>query len=568
MASARTTHRLALPRRFAALALLCAGTAAGAGVAAAQLRDGALRGDLRGPLRSAIEETEPLSQRSLLDVPLLADEPGLDAPEMDEPLRQRRSATREADEERDETRADPWAGEPLTDINDPAGRQNRRIERENLRAGGTAGGLRGTADALDPATTGTVPLAASTSEDLARNARVEALNGRATAIGIAARRDESDPFAPVGLRLGSLELFPSIEQGLGWTSNASGGAGGSSAIYSETTLRLSARTIWDLHQASLDAFGILRRELEGAEIDDTEAGVNANLRLDLAGDYAATAAASFLHRPESASSPVSFEGSASRPDRRTLAGELGIAKDEGRLRLGLTGNVTRDTFTDAVLDTGETLSQADRDSTLVSATLRAGYELSSAIVPFAEAELGRRLYDNEVDSAGYRRSADRLAMRAGLDLDLGEKFGGEVALGWISETPDDARLEPVSGLELSGSLRWSPMRGTLVDLDALTSVEGTTDPGASGSLLYAANLGVTRELRSNLTGSAGFGAEYRDYSASDAYDVTWSGEVGLIWWLNRYLGLTGRARHEIVQSSDAGRESETTSLFIGLRAQR
>jgi hypothetical protein len=107
-----------------------------------------------------------------------------------------------------------------------------------------------------------------------------------------------------------------------------------------------------------------------------------------------------------------------------------------------------------------------------------------------------------------------------------------------------------------------------VDLNALTSVEGTTAPGESGSLLYAGNLSLTRELRANLTGTAGIGLDYRDYANSSAYDITWSGQVALTWWLNRYLGLTGRARYETVTSSDAGRESDTASVFVGLRAQR
>ena len=50
--------------------------------------------------------------------------------------------------------------------------------------------------------------------------------------------------------------------------------------------------------------------------------------------------------------------------------------------------------------------------------------------------------------------------------------------------------------------------------------------------------------------------------------MTWTGQLALTWWLNRYLGLTGRARYETVTSSDPGRESDTTSVFLGLRAQR
>ena len=79
---------------------------------------------------------------------------------------------------------------------------------------------------------------------------------------------------------------------------------------------------------------------------------------------------------------------------------------------------------------------------------------------------------------------------------------------------------------------------------------------------------MTQDILSNLSGSAGLGLDYRDYVQSSAYDLTWSGQVALTYWFNRYLGLTGRGRYESLTSSDAGRESDTASVFIGLRAQR
>ena len=39
-------------------------------------------------------------------------------------------------------------------------------------------------------------------------------------------------------------------------------------------------------------------------------------------------------------------------------------------------------------------------------TLRAGYEISPALTPFIETEVGRRLYELRQDSAGYARSSD------------------------------------------------------------------------------------------------------------------------------------------------------------------
>jgi hypothetical protein len=557
-----------LRRLAAALGVACAAGALFAGhQVLAQQAQLPLRGDLReDPARDLLTRT-PLAERSVLEdaaarageqyrpfsdgalsegEPLAGDRPRADAPDT-------------------EATPDPFAGQPAIDLARPQlreGPEGRENEPDRAAERASAEGQ------VDDTVTATVPLAAIDSLDLERNLRVGADAARINSIETTRRLPADNPYAPIGLRVGTFELFPSIEQGIGATTNANGSADGESAVYSETTARFELRSDWSRHEARLNGFGILRRELSGAQIRDTEAGLDGELLLDFAGGYEGRAAFNYLHRPESASSPVELTTGASRPDRDTLAGELGIGREVARLRLGLTANVTRDMFSDAELSDGTVLSQEDRNSTLASLRLRTGYEVSPALIPFAEVEIGRRIYDNRVDAAGFERSADRLALRGGIGIDIAEKWRGEAYAGWLSENPDDDALDAVSGLEIGGNLAWSPLRGTIVDLNALTTVEGTTSPGASGSLLYAGNLSLTRELRSNLTGTAGIGLDYRDYANSSAYDLTWSGQLALTWWLNRYLGLTGRARYETVTSSDPGRESDTASVFLGVRAQR
>ncbi|MCO6386542.1 outer membrane beta-barrel protein [Aliihoeflea sp. 40Bstr573] len=554
-----------LRRLAAALGLACAAAALFAGhQVLAQQTQLPLRGDLREDPARDLLTGPPLAGRSVLEEEAARADAAYrpfsgGALSPGEPLAGERDRAETSD---GEEVVDPFAGQPAIDLARPRLREGRENEPDR---GAERAGPEGQ---LDDTVTATVPLAAVDSLDLERNLRIGADASRVNSIEIRRRLPDDNPYAPIGLRVGTFELFPSIEQGLGATTNANGSAEAESAVYSETTARFELRSDWSRHEARLNGFGILRRELSGAEIRDTEAGLDGELLLDFAGGYEGRAAFSYLHRPESASSPVELTAGASRPDRDTLAGELGIGREVARLRLGLTGNVTRDMFSDAELGDGTVLSQEDRNSTLASLRLRTGYEVSPALIPFAEVEIGRRTYDNRVDAAGFERSADRLALRGGIGIDIAEKWRGEAYAGWLSEDPDDDALDAVSGLEIGGNLAWSPLRGTVVDLNALTTVEGTTSPGASGSLLYAGNLSLTRELRANLTGTAGIGLDYRDYANSSAYDMTWNGQLALTWWLNRFLGVTGRARYETVTSSDAGRESDTASVFVGVRAQR
>lgn len=420
-------------------------------------------------------------------------------------------------------------------------------------------------ESLDETPTGTTRAGTVDSEvDLAVDPGAE----RAEAIEAIDRTEDAAPFAPVGMRIGTFVLKPSLETGLTWTSNASYSAARSPALLSETTLRLNFVSDWSRHSATVDAYGTFRKSISGESIDEKKAGIDARLKLDLADDYAALVALGYALGPESASSPVVLTGTVGRPLRQTLTGSAGIEKELGKFRFALTASAERDVYGDAELSAGGTLSQKDRNMTLATVALRGGYEVSPALTPFVELTVGRRAYDEKVDSGGYERSTKRLAARAGVAVDLGEKLSGEVAAGWLEERFDDDRLKPISGATVDANLAWSPLRGTIVNLTGSTTVEGATAAGESGSILYSSGISIQRELRSNLTGNLAFGAAYRDYVGVDGHDLTLSAELGLTWWLNRYAGITGRARHETQTSTISGRGYTADSVFLGLKLQR
>ena len=413
-----------------------------------------------------------------------------------------------------------------------------------------------------------VPAPAPVEEPLdIRALRAPPVNQRTGPMQGQPRPAEDGPYAALGIRAGTFVLRPSLEQGIGWTSNAAAAPGGRSSTFSETGLRLDARSDWSRHRAAFALDGHYRRSLSGERIDELTGGATGRIDFDLAYELSAFVAAGYRANPESASTPGTVLGAVDRPLRHTLDASAGIAKDAGPLRFALTGALARQSYDDATLTDGTVVTQDERDSTLATATLRAGYAVSPALAPFVEAEIGRRRYDLALDGAGYARSADRYGLRGGVEVDLGEKLNGEVAVGWLTERPDDARLADISGLSLSGNLAWSPMRGTVVELAAATAVEGATAPGDSGSLLYSGSLSLQRELRANLTGRASAGLDWRDYSGG-GHDLVLRGEASLTWWMNRYAGITARASHEVQKSSLPGRDWDATGMWLGMTFQR
>ncbi|WP_378948820.1 outer membrane beta-barrel protein [Mesorhizobium sp. ANAO-SY3R2] len=391
---------------------------------------------------------------------------------------------------------------------------------------------------------------------------------RQGAIEARQRQPDENPFEAVGIRLGSFVLRSGLEQGIVATSNANSSANGQSAVLSETTVRLNAASDWETHSATINAYGGFRRTLSGQEVKDLAGGIDGALELEFADDLRATGGLAYTVSPESATSPVVIAGPAERATLQTIDAALGLEKDIGNLRLGLAGEATSEIYGNADLPGGATLSQKDRNSTLYAGTFRLGYELSPAITPFGEVEYGRRIYDQTFDTAGFERSSNVVGVRAGVELDMGEKFGGELSAGWMSENFDDDRLNTVSAATVAADLRWSPLRGTIVRLNGTTGVEGSTTPGESGSVLYAGRLGVERQMRADLTGLATVGLGWRDYPGTGDHELGLTAEAGLTWWLSRYAGLTGRLRHETMNSTLPGRDSTTNSIFLGVNVQR
>ncbi len=417
----------------------------------------------------------------------------------------------------------------------------------------------------DPETTGTVRAGTIDSEE---EFKIERESEREAAVDGLDKDKEDNPYAPVGIRVGNFVVSPSAESGVTWSSNADSSAGGEPATLSETTLRLNAISEWGGDKTTFDAFGTYRKTISGDEIEEARGGIDAALERDLGLDWRALASLGYEVGPESASSPDAVVGTLEQPLKHTFDGSLGVEKDLGKLRLRLTAIGEREVFGDAELSTGGTVSQSDRDSTLGALVLRTGYEISPALTPFVELEYGRRIYDEELDSNGFDRSSTRTGARGGLQFDLGEKFSGELSAGWINEDLDDDRLASISGPSLAADILWSPVRGTNLRLNAQTTVEGATGANESGSILHSGRLTMSRELRANLSADVALGAALRDYTGTEGHDTILSAEAGMTWWLNRYAGLTGKARTERLESTLPDRDYTANSVFLGLKLQR
>ncbi len=387
------------------------------------------------------------------------------------------------------------------------------------------------------------------------------------------RRDpEADPYAPLGIRLGSFDLFPSLQQEFGWTSNGESTDGGAASAFSQTTARTAFQSNWSVHELRGDISLDYQSFFDDAS-DDLPSGNGAlDLRIDVNREITARAGLAYLLATETPTSenlnlPTGFvlDG---RPIISDLQSYAEIARNAGRLSTSLRATITRTTFGDIETVSSGSVSQEDRNNYLMLATARVAYELSPTLSPYFQVSAGGRIHDVEVDRNGNRRNSVVYEVQSGVNIDLGEKLNGSLGLGYRAEIYDDPTLNSLQSPLISATINWSPERLTTVSATLASTLAGSIVADENGSVVHSATVTATRDIRPNFSVNARMFASYTDFDQGNREDIFLQSEVGAEWRLNRTLALTGRVGFERAISSESGSGFDAATVRAGIRIQR
>ncbi|KQW29328.1 hypothetical protein ASE36_12860 [Rhizobium sp. Root274] len=405
--------------------------------------------------------------------------------------------------------------------------------------------------------------AAPLDDDLGRqNLRETRLDNPAAA---RIRRDEE---ADMGIRLGTLILRPALSQQIGIEREKTS-TGTEKRVFSETGLKGTITSDWSRHELTIGGEGAWQETLSGDGTDKPRARIDANLRLDLADDTVANISGAYSFSREDTDDPNAISGASVQSGVHQFDGGVSIERDLGILRGSIATQASRYLYSDAELSDGTTVDRSDRNRTRATVSARLGVELSTALTPFIEATTGKVIYDDSVDSSGYRRSADIYGAKTGVTLDLGEKLRGEVALGYEQQRFDDNRLEDLSAVTVDGNIFWSPREGTTVDATLATTLDPSTAAGVSGAAIHSIDVSLAHDIRSNLVARLTGGASVSRYddAGASADKTVYNAGAGLTWKVNRYLDATADLTYERNDYKSAG-DTDTVTALVGLTAKR
>lgn len=369
-----------------------------------------------------------------------------------------------------------------------------------------------------------------------------------------------------GIPAGSFVLLPTLAIDAGWNDN----------IYARSDIKVAdeilslrpdliARSQWSRHELIVHASGDVDRYANHATEDVATWAINTTARLDLGAQTTLSGGAMFAHQIEQRGTTGDTLFGAAPIAYGQLNADVKLEQGFDRTRVSLSGHLERYRYAPRVLD-GTPIDLSYRDYDQINGTLRVAQALSPGVAAYVDLALDRNTYTYENLRAGQRDSTQYAAL-AGLSFGLNRLLQGEAELGYFHRTFKDSAYPPVSGLDYSVKLSWSPTQLTTVALAADKAFQRAPMLGVAGFVQQDVGIAVTHELLRSLLLRPGASYTYAQYVGSPFHDRFASASLGATCMLSRHWQIDASATHRLGRYSDAllaGRNFDQNRIMLSL----
>ncbi|MEM8743801.1 MAG: outer membrane beta-barrel protein [Pseudomonadota bacterium] len=381
--------------------------------------------------------------------------------------------------------------------------------------------------------------------------------------------DEVDPFAPLGIRLGSFLLFPELGAERVYDDNVFLSATNPQGDWRyELTPSLEIQSDWSRHSliGTVSAVRSYYDNLSGENDKDFAAELTG--RLDIRSTTNLVGSVSYAEEPEDRSSSDFPLDAADRALTRTKAASLEGNHTLNRVTLTLRGELESEDFDDATANDGSTINNDDRDYTERRITGRAAYEFQPGVAAFVEASANERDFVETTDDNGLLNGSSGYDVQAGLSFLLSGKLTGEASIGYAVQTPEETSQVDVSGVIFNAGLEWQATGLTTFRLDASSEVDETTDAGSAGSLIRSVELSVEHRPRRNILVGASVEYENEKFAGTNDEEEEWLFGVNGEYIFTPSVALTVAYQHANNTSNVPGNGYTANEVRFGVRVRR
>ena len=343
-------------------------------------------------------------------------------------------------------------------------------------------------------------------------------------------------FDPLGIRAGSLMLFPQVQVAAQFDDNifATDDDEEDDFIIAVRP-SIEARSDWSRHALSLTADAESAFFIDNDDSNYNDVGLAADGRIDVIGQ-SSIRLRGFIRKDHEDRDSADEAGDEDVTDLIDGGASIAYRHFFNRIFIQPGVAVRRRDYDDV-----GPVNNDDRDIWRFSPSLRVGYAVSPDLAIFANAEVNQVTYDETPNDAGVDRDSEGGSLTVGAEVDLTGKLIGEIQAGYQVQEFDDNDLEDFSGLRAEGQITYNatPLTAIIGSLGAGLQETTVTLDGDVASANFVSEIGlqVVHELRRNiiLRGSGAYTRE--DFEGISRTDDRFALGAGVSYSLNRNLAI-------------------------------
>jgi hypothetical protein len=386
-----------------------------------------------------------------------------------------------------------------------------------------------------------------------------------------------DAYEPLGIRVGTFLLKPSIEVTRGFDNNPTRATqNGASSGYTVVEPTLKMKSEWARHEFGMDLRGSYSDYDKVSPLNRPLLDTKAYSRFDVSRDTAINAEARLFLSTDYPGSPNLPVGFAKLPVYTSYGTTLGLTQRFNHLELTAKATVDRTQYQNTLLLDGSTSSNQDRDFNQFGGAVRASYEVFPGVKPFVEVGGDTRIHDLQFDRDGLQRDSKMVTPRVGTTFDLARRLTGEISVGYLARKFEDPGLPVLGGIVADASLIWNATGLTTATLTASSKADETVLPGVSGVLRRDIGVQVDHALRRWLIWTVRAGYGFDDYVSEpcdcngflERKDTRASLGTSLTYKFTRELSIKGEYRYDRLRSNSPGSNYDASAFLVGLKLQR
>jgi hypothetical protein len=376
-------------------------------------------------------------------------------------------------------------------------------------------------------------------------------------------------YAQLGVPLGGITLFPSVDIGTGATSNTYNTSNNHIAapfLYQQGSANLVSG--WSRHLLQVSGSTTHREYVGEPQRNEHLWNVGATGRVDVYHSFKIDLNVSMARKAENSFSGEVSPVVAALSRYRREAGSLKATYTQGRVRAFALIDHADFTFAPIPLRAGGERDQSQRDREVTRVTTQLEYARTPSVSLFAQLGGSRTHYDHLLQSGLPNVDSSAVRFLSGVNVDIAGRVRGTIGVGYSIRDFDAGIYRTVRGFSFETQLEAFPTRRLTLGLTGRRSIEdatvGSFNPYLNTSVTLRSDYELLRNLVLSATGDISHLAFQISRSTTNFYSASGSARFLVSRRLNLRGGLTYRQRPPSDNSSSLSEARIETAVTFQL----